>query len=99
MFAVFSAAVRYIDITVAVNFNVIEKLGFVWLDAGTPETLLEAGVLVQAIEQCQGLKIACLEEIAWQAGWISAAVLRQRASQLGTTQYSAYLGNLLEVKH
>lgn len=70
--------------------------GFVWLDAGTPETLMEAGNLVQAVEQRQGLKIACLEEIAWQAGWISFDQLMERAGELGATDYGQYLINLLQ---
>jgi glucose-1-phosphate thymidylyltransferase len=70
--------------------------GFVWLDAGTPETLMEAGNLVQAVEQRQGLKVACLEEIAWQAGWISSEQLMERARVLGATDYGQYLVNLLQ---
>jgi glucose-1-phosphate thymidylyltransferase len=70
--------------------------GFVWLDAGTPETLMEAGNLVQAVEQRQGLEIACLEEIAWQAGWISSDQLMERAGGLGATDYGQYLVNLLQ---
>ena len=69
--------------------------GFVWLDAGTPETLLEAGVLVQAVEQRQGLKIACLEEIAWRAGWVTEDQVMSRADELEGTAYSEYLINLL----
>jgi len=71
--------------------------GFVWLDAGTPESLLEAGTLVQAIEQRQGLKIACLEEIAFHSGWITAMDLNNRIRQLGKTAYSAYLSSLLQM--
>ena len=70
--------------------------GFVWLDAGTPETLMEAGNLVQTVEQRQGLKIACLEEIAWKAGWISSDQLMERAGELGATDYGQYLVNLLQ---
>lgn len=64
---------------------------FVWLDAGTPDSLLEATALVQAVEQKQGRKIACLEEIAWRAGWISSRQLRDRAQVLGATDYSEYM--------
>lgn len=70
--------------------------GFVWLDAGTPESLLEAGTLVQAIEQRQGLKIACLEEIAWRSGWITSDDLEGRIKKLGKTEYSEYLIGLLQ---
>lgn len=70
--------------------------GFVWLDAGTPETLMEAGSLVQTIQQRQGLKIACLEEIAWQAGWINSNQLMERIRKLGATDYADYLTDLLK---
>ena len=70
--------------------------GFVWLDAGTPETLMEAGNLVQTVELRQGLKIACLEEIAWRAGWISSDQLMARAGELGAMDYAQYLVNLLQ---
>lgn len=72
--------------------------GFVWLDAGTPESLLEAGTLVQAIEQRQGLKIACLEEIAWRSGWITSEKLEKLIGELGKTEYSGYLISLLQTK-
>jgi glucose-1-phosphate thymidylyltransferase len=70
--------------------------GFTWLDAGTPESLLEAGMFVQTIERRQGLKIACLEEIAWRSGWISDQQLLARSSFLGSTDYGVYLRRLLD---
>ncbi|MCL5043084.1 MAG: glucose-1-phosphate thymidylyltransferase RfbA [Gammaproteobacteria bacterium] len=69
--------------------------GFAWLDTGTPESLLEAGMFVQTLERRQGLKIACLEEIAWHAGWLSDDALRQRGEALANTAYGDYLLGLL----
>lgn len=69
--------------------------GFAWLDTGTPESLLEASLFVQTIEHRQGLKIACLEEIAWQHGWLTLAQLQQRADFYGATPYGDYLRQLL----
>lgn len=70
--------------------------GFAWLDTGTPESLLEASHFVHAIERRQGLKIACLEEIAYNNGWICAAELSDQAKQLGKTAYGLYLEKILE---
>ncbi|TMW71325.1 glucose-1-phosphate thymidylyltransferase RfbA [Thauera sp. UPWRP] len=70
--------------------------GFAWLDTGTHESLLEAGQFVHTIEQRQGLKVACPEEIAFHNGWISADELRQRASPLKKSGYGQYLLNLLD---
>lgn len=55
--------------------------GFAWLDTGTHESLLEAGHFVHTIEQRQGLKVACLEEIAWNNNWISNDTLRVQAEK------------------
>ncbi|MGY2339216.1 glucose-1-phosphate thymidylyltransferase RfbA [Pseudomonas sp. SDO5532_S415] len=71
--------------------------GFAWLDTGTPESLLEASHFVHAIEKRQGLKVACLEEIAYNSGWISAVDLSAQADRLGKTAYGAYLQKLLKV--
>lgn len=68
--------------------------GFAWLDTGTHETLLQASHFVQTLEQRQGFKIGCLEEIAFQNGWISPAQLKERASALGATEYGQYLATL-----
>lgn len=65
--------------------------GFAWLDTGTHDSLLEAGLFVQTIEKRQGLKIACLEEIAYRQGWISADSLHEQALQLQKTTYGQYL--------
>ena len=73
--------------------------GFAWLDTGTHESLLEAGHFVHTIEQRQGLKVACLEEIAWNNGWISNATLAAQAEKFKKTGYGQYLYKLLnEVK-
>ncbi|MGY4877578.1 glucose-1-phosphate thymidylyltransferase RfbA [Vreelandella aquamarina] len=69
--------------------------GFAWLDTGTHDSLLEASQYVQTIEHRQGLKIACLEEIAWREGWIDDAKLQQLAEPLCKTQYGEYLKRLL----
>lgn len=75
----------------------VERLGrgFAWLDTGTHDSLLEASQYVQTIEHRQGLKVACLEEIAWLQGWISDSFLKERARQYKKTEYGKYLGRLL----
>lgn len=65
--------------------------GFAWLDTGTHESLLEAGLFVQTVEHRQGLKIACLEEIAFHHGWINADQLLERANYFKKTGYGQYL--------
>lgn len=65
--------------------------GFAWLDTGTHDSLLEAGHFVQTIEQRQGLKVACLEEIAYRNKWINESVLLRQAEALAKTSYGAYL--------
>ena len=65
--------------------------GFAWLDTGTHDSLIEAGQFVQTIEHRQGLKIACLEEIAYHQGWISKDVLLDHANALQKTNYGKYL--------
>ena len=72
--------------------------GFAWLDTGTHESLLEAGHFVHTIEQRQGLKVACLEEIAWNNGWITDDALRVQADKFKKTGYGQYLFNLLDEK-
>lgn len=70
--------------------------GFAWLDTGTYSSLLEASSYVETIEARQGLKVACLEEIAWQNGWISAAEMRRAGEFFGKTEYGQYLLRLLD---
>ena len=78
----------------------VERLGrgFSWLDTGTHDSLLEASQYVQTIERRQGLKIACLEEIAWQQHWISNERLIELAEQLAKTQYGQYLQGLVATR-
>lgn len=68
--------------------------GFAWLDTGTHESLIEAGQFVQIVEKRQGLKIACLEEIAYKRGFIDAAQLKVLAEALSKNQYGQYLFSL-----
>ena len=65
--------------------------GFAWLDTGTHNSLLEAGQFVQTVEHRQGLKVACLEEIAYHQGWISKELLMIQAQKLKKTDYGEYL--------
>jgi glucose-1-phosphate thymidylyltransferase len=69
--------------------------GFAWLDTGTHDSLLEASHFVHTIEQRQGLKVACLEEIAYHNGWITAQQLAAQAEALKKTGYGQYLQKLL----
>ncbi len=69
--------------------------GTAWLDTGTHQSLLEAAEFVHAIENRQGLKIACLEEISWRQGWIDDARLEQNIAKLGKSAYGEYLRGLL----
>ncbi len=72
--------------------------GFAWLDTGTHDSLMDAGYFVHTIEARQGLKVACLEEIAYQQGWLSAEQLQRQASALGKNGYGQYLLSLLAQK-
>ena len=65
--------------------------GTAWLDTGTHDSLLDAAQFVHVIENRQGLKIACLEEIAWRKGWIDRAGLEANITKLGKSAYGAYL--------
>lgn len=65
--------------------------GFAWLDTGTHESLLQASNYVQTMEERQGLKISCIEEIAFRKGWISADQLRTLAAPLAKNEYGKYL--------
>ncbi|WP_302151402.1 glucose-1-phosphate thymidylyltransferase RfbA [uncultured Alistipes sp.] len=73
--------------------------GFAWLDTGTHDSLAEASIFVEVIEKRQGLKIACLEEIAWRKGWIGDEQLRALAQPLARNQYGRYLLKLIETEH
>jgi glucose-1-phosphate thymidylyltransferase len=69
--------------------------GFAWLDTGTHDSLIEAGQYVQTIEHRQGMKVACLEEIAWRNGWLSDEQLQQHAARLHKSGYGQYLLDLM----
>ena len=69
--------------------------GFAWLDTGTHDSLSEASTFIEVIEKRQGLKIACLEEIAYRNGWITADRVRELAQPMSKNQYGQYLLNLL----
>lgn len=70
--------------------------GFAWLDTGTHDSLAEASIFVEVIEKRQGVKIACLEEIAYMNGWISEECLREIAQPMAKNQYGRYLLELIE---
>ena len=70
--------------------------GFAWLDTGTHEAMADAGVFINSIEARQGIKVACLEEIAFRNGWVNLDQLKRRASQLSKSEYGTYLKRLVE---
>ena len=70
--------------------------GFAWLDTGTHDSLAEASMYIEVIEKRQGLKIACLESIAFEKGWITAEKLREIAEPMRKNQYGQYLLRLAE---
>ncbi|RYJ17810.1 MULTISPECIES: glucose-1-phosphate thymidylyltransferase RfbA [Rahnella] len=69
--------------------------GFAWLDTGTHDSLIEASQFIHTIEKRQGLKVACLEEIAYRKGWITREQLEAQAKSMSKTPYGQYLTNLL----
>jgi glucose-1-phosphate thymidylyltransferase len=69
--------------------------GFAWLDTGSPQSLLAASQFVEAIQERQGYRVACLEEIAFNQGWLSVEALAERAHVLGKTSIGLYLQSLL----
>ena len=70
--------------------------GFAWLDTGTHDSLMEAGQFVQIIEERQGLKVACLEEIAFEKGWLSKEKILEYAKSFSKTKYGQYLIDIAE---
>lgn len=77
------------------NVSVLPR-GTAWLDTGTAEGLHDASEFVRIIEQRQGLKIGCVEEVAWRNGWLSDERLAKLAEKLGTSCYGEYLGQVLK---
>lgn len=71
--------------------------GMAWLDTGTHSDLIKASMFIEALESRQGLKIACLEGIAFKNGWIDNAQLARRAEQMKNTEYGAYLAGIPEL--
>jgi glucose-1-phosphate thymidylyltransferase len=76
----------------------VEKMGrgFAWLDTGTNAALNQASDFIQAVQERQGLQIACIEEIAWRMGYIERADVRRLANTMGNSDYGRYLLGLLE---
>jgi len=72
--------------------------GFAWLDTGTHDSLSEASTFIEVIEKRQGLKVACLEEIAYKRGWIDKAQLKKLAEPMAKNDYGRYLLRLCEAK-
>lgn len=77
------------------NVQIMQR-GYAWLDTGTHDSLLEASQFIATLEHRQGLKIACLEEIAWRFGWINDEQLTQLAAPLAKNGYGQYLLRLLK---
>lgn len=86
---------HYLDSN-ALMVQVLDR-GIAWLDTGTFESMMQAGEYVRVIEERQGLKIGCIEEIAWRAGWITDSQLQELATPLKKSGYGTYLEGLLGV--
>jgi glucose-1-phosphate thymidylyltransferase len=76
----------------------VEKLGrgIAWLDTGTPESLQQAASFIQAVQERQGLKICCPEEVAFRQGWIDAEALLRSAREMNMNEYGRYLARLAQ---
>jgi len=79
----------------ALNVQLLGR-GFAWLDTGTHESLLEASQFVQIIERRQGMKVACLEEIALEKGWLAPGAVQKRAAAMGSSDYGRYLADIVK---
>jgi glucose-1-phosphate thymidylyltransferase len=84
---------RYLDME-QLNVEIMGR-GYAWLDTGTHDSLLEAGQFIATLEKRQGLKVACLEEIAYRSGWITAETLELHAQQMLKNGYGQYLMKVL----
>ena len=84
---------RYLELGI-LNVELLGR-GTAWLDTGSHESLLQAGQFIETIEQRQGLKVACPEEIAWRLGWIDEAQVERLAAPLLKTGYGRYLRAML----
>ena len=73
--------------------------GFAWLDTGTHDSLSEASTFIEVLEKRQGLKVACLEGIAYRQGWITAEQLKENAQPMLKNDYGKYLLSILEEKN
>ena len=79
------------------QLNVVTmKRGFAWLDTGTHDSLLEASNFIQTVEKRQGIKIACLEEIAMHKGWLSKAEVQAKVAEMGKSTYAEYLRRMVK---
>lgn len=79
------------------NLNVVTmKRGFAWLDTGTHDSLLEASNFIQTVEHRQGIKIACLEEIALHKGWLTKEAIREKVKTMGKSTYAEYLRKIVK---
>ena len=76
----------------------VERMGrgMAWLDTGTPQGMLNAAQYIEAVQSCQGLYVACLEEIAWNKGFISTTQLRTLGEKLKMTEYGQYILSLAQ---
>ena len=72
--------------------------GFAWLDTGTHDSLSEASTFIEVLEKRQGLKVACLEGIAYRKGWITAEKLKEVAQPMQKNDYGKYLLSILDEK-
>ena len=85
---------RYLEIQ-QLNVEILGR-GFAWLDTGTHESIADAGIFINSIESRQGVKIACLEEIAFRNEWIDLERLKHRCRLLADSNYGAYLNELVK---
>ncbi len=76
----------------------VERLGrgYAWLDTGTPDAMMDAGNFIRTIETRQGLRVACLQEIAYENGWMNDEDVRRSCVALGKTEYGQYLMRMIE---